>query len=116
MKGKTVRVYRNLHRKCFSVQTRVGKRWKVTAHVDEIRLRDVSFLVHKGGHKRYLRERRKNVHAFVVGTMVDSVGPVPTSVFYSAEVGYFHTRMGVVMSTIDEAYLVGGKIYVSDIY
>jgi len=41
---------------------------------------------------------------------------VLTSVFYSADAGYFHTRMGVMMSTIDEAYLVGGKIYTSDIY
>lgn len=67
--GMKVRVYRNLHKNCLSVQARVGGHWKVIAHVDSITLLDVSFKVSQAGRDRVLREKRKNVHAFVVGTV-----------------------------------------------
>jgi hypothetical protein len=44
----------------------------VIGHVDRILLQDVQFKVREGGRQRVLREKRKNVHAFVVGTVVDS--------------------------------------------
>lgn len=60
---KEVRVYRNLRKKCYSVQ------WqgKVIAHVDSIVLRNVRFQVSEAGRQRVLRQRRKNVHAYVIG-------------------------------------------------
>lgn len=64
-----VRVYRNLHKKCLSVQAKVNGRWKVIDHVHVIALVDVSFKVSQAGRDRVLREKRKNVHAFVVGTV-----------------------------------------------
>jgi hypothetical protein len=58
-------VYRNLHKNCYSV-----KDWKtklVIAHVDEIILVDAEFKVSEAGRQRVLKEKRKNVHAGVMG-------------------------------------------------
>lgn len=58
-------VYRNLHKNCFSVKSLKTKR--VIAHVTQILLTNVEFKVSQAGRKRVLREKRKNVHAGVVG-------------------------------------------------
>jgi hypothetical protein len=63
-----VRVYRNLTRKCLSVQLRQpGKGWRVAYHCNAIDLFNVVFTVHQAGRERVLREKRKNVHAYVTG-------------------------------------------------
>ncbi len=69
MIGEKVFVYRNLHKKCFSVKSL--KTGRVIAHVHEIALHDVKFKVSKSGRERVLREKRKNVHAGVVGYVTD---------------------------------------------
>ncbi len=58
-----VKVYRNITKQCYSVM-RDGH---VVAHVDSIVLKNVEFRVSQAGRERVLRERRKNVHAFIVG-------------------------------------------------
>lgn len=65
--GTPVRIYFNLHKKLFSVQVKVGGRWKVVDHADTIVMRDARFRVSQAGRKRVLAEKRKNVHAFVEG-------------------------------------------------
>jgi len=65
--GRKVRVYFNLHRKCWSVQD--AKTRRVIAHTPWIKLVDASFVVSQAGRARVLREQKKNVHAFVVGTI-----------------------------------------------
>lgn len=61
-------VYYNLHKKVFSVRALEGdRRGLVIAHVREIGLTDVTFKVSEAGRQRVLRERKKNVHAGVVG-------------------------------------------------
>lgn len=65
--GKRVYVYRNLHNGLFSV----WHQGRVLAHVPEIHLKDAEFRVRESGRQKVLREKKKNVHAFVVGT-VDS--------------------------------------------
>jgi hypothetical protein len=62
---KRVKVYRNLTAKCYSVMYR----GIVIAHVDSIRLKNVTFQVSEAGRQRVLREKRKNVHAFIVGNV-----------------------------------------------
>ena len=62
MKAKH-KVYFNLHKKCLSVQYK----GKVIDHAKSICLKDVEFKVSQAGRARVLREKRKNVHAFVVG-------------------------------------------------
>jgi hypothetical protein len=66
-------VYRNLHRQCWSVRLR----GKVIAHESEVWVWHAQFKVSEPGRQRVLRERRKNVHAFVCGRA--AVPPLPVS-------------------------------------
>ena len=65
--GERVMVYYNLHKHTFSVQ----KSGLVLLHVDYIKLKDVEFRVRSGGREKVNLEKRKNVHAFVIGNVVD---------------------------------------------
>lgn len=65
--GQKVKVYRNLHNGMFSVQDANGI---VVAHVPELHLKDAEMRVLEGGRQRVLTEKKKNVHAFVIGTVV----------------------------------------------
>lgn len=63
-----VAIYKNLHKNMFSVVSREGKNYgKVIAHCDGAVLSNVSFTVSKKGRQRVVEERKKNVHAYVVG-------------------------------------------------
>lgn len=64
-----VRVYRNLTKGCWSVMN--PKTGLVIDHADRLILQDCTFKVREGGRQRVLREKRKNVHAFVEGEAVD---------------------------------------------
>lgn len=63
--GLGVRVYWNLHKCLYSV-TYEGR---VVAHVSQLFLNDVTFRVSEASRLRVTRDRRKNVHAFVCGTV-----------------------------------------------
>lgn len=68
MNSIKVYVYFNLHKKTFSIKALEGERkGLVIAHRDTLTLRDVVFKVSEAGRQRVLRERKKNVHAGVVG-------------------------------------------------
>jgi hypothetical protein len=54
--------YWNLHKKCYSVK--YGGR--VIYHTRELLLDRVEFKVSEAGRQRVLKEKKKNVHAFVV--------------------------------------------------
>lgn len=66
MDGLIVQVYRNLHKNKWSVKYN----GKVIAHMDELVLKDCVFRVQKAGRARVLKEKRKNVHAYIKGTIV----------------------------------------------
>ena len=65
--GQRVMVYYNLNRETFSISY-LGK---VIMHADYVKLKDVEFRVRPGGKERVRDEERKNVHAFVIGTLLD---------------------------------------------
>ena len=65
--GKKVMVYYNLHKHTFSVTYDS----KVIMHADYVKLGDVEFRVRKGGKERVRSEKSKNVHAFVIGKLLD---------------------------------------------
>lgn len=66
-------VYFNLHKKCFSVKALEGPlKGLVIGHTNSVLLSDVTFKVSQAGRSRVLAEKRKNVHAGVVGHMADS--------------------------------------------
>lgn len=66
--SKPVEVYKNLHRDCFSVR----QGGIVRFHTEIVCLKDVTYKVSEAGRQRVLREKRKNVHAFVVGKICHS--------------------------------------------
>jgi hypothetical protein len=66
-RGKNVMVYYNLHKHTFSVTYKS----KVILHADYIKLKDVEFRVRGGGKEKVRSEKRKNVHAFVIGKLID---------------------------------------------
>lgn len=70
-----VRIYFNLHRRLWSVQSYVkGKGWRVIGHAREVYLSDVTFKVSEAGRQRVIREKRKNVHAYAIGTLEYTIG------------------------------------------
>lgn len=69
-----VLVYYNTHLNKFSIKERYG-RGLVIDHVDFVHLKDVGFKVWKAGRERVLRTGAKNVHAFVVGTLIPDDSP-----------------------------------------
>jgi hypothetical protein len=64
---KKVRIYRNLNKKCLSVK----QDGIVVCHASEVRLKDCRFIVNAAGQKRVRTEKRKNVHSYVEGFVVD---------------------------------------------
>ena len=67
------RIYFNLHRKLFTVQHKTAKGWRVLHHAAEVHMHFPRFKVSEAGRQRVLREKRKNVHAFVEGIIGDSM-------------------------------------------
>lgn len=80
---RPVFVYRNLHKKCLSVQ----QDGIVRCHVDNIVLEDAEFRVSKAGQKRVRDEKKKNVHAKVKGVVVENPSEILSlgwnSVYYN---------------------------------
>lgn len=64
-----VRIYFNLHKKLFSMQHRTPKGWRLWKHVDNVSLHFPEFKVNERRRQIVLRDRRKNVHAFVEGIL-----------------------------------------------
>ena len=65
--GKKVMVYYNLHKHTFSVTYKD----RLISHSDYVKLSDVEFRVRQGGREKVVREKSKNVHSFVIGTLMD---------------------------------------------
>ena len=66
-----VRVYFNFHKKMISVQSKVNGQWKVVKHVEDILLKNVKFKVSEAGRQRVIKNKRKNVHAFIIGEITN---------------------------------------------
>lgn len=64
---KIVEVYYNLHKHIFSI--RDSKTKLVIGYSNNVILTDCIFKVSETGRQRVLREKRKNVHAFVKGIL-----------------------------------------------
>ena len=58
-----VKVYRNLTQKCYSVI----HKGIVIAHVLTCKLTNATFKVSEAGRQRVIKQKRKNVHAFIEG-------------------------------------------------
>ena len=68
-----VALYFNLHKKVFSIKAMEGEnKGRVIGHAANVFLRDCTFKVNEGGRQRVLKEKRKNVHAYVIGTLMST--------------------------------------------
>lgn len=67
-KGDKVSVYRNLIHNSLTIK----KRGLVHAHAHLVKLKDVEFKVSQSGNERVNREKVKNVHAYLSGTIKNS--------------------------------------------
>ena len=71
-----VKVYYNLHKNCYSIVSLEKENYgKVIKHSNCVPLFDAQFKVSEKGRQRVLREQKKNVLAYVVGTWVSEFVP-----------------------------------------
>ena len=63
------KLYVNLTKDCFSVQARNGKNWKVVNHTDCCIVTDFTTRVSETTRLRIIEEKKKYVHAFILGTV-----------------------------------------------
>lgn len=95
-------VYFNLHKKVWSVKALDGERkGKVIARLPTLMIRGASFKVSEAGRQRVIREKKKYVHAGVVGYITeDSVESDKwTRVRYNPFIrGEFFTESGAAYS------------------
>ena len=76
--NERVRVYRNLHKDLWSVQSWNGKdKGRVIQYMDEITLENCKFIVQMSGNRKVRDSGHKNVHAFVEGNIkiIDPIFP-----------------------------------------
>ena len=67
--------YWNIHKHTWSIRAMEGpKRGLVIGHSDTVLLSNVVPKVSQAGRERVLREKRKNVHAGIVGTLEHTEG------------------------------------------
>ena len=112
---KKVYVYRNLHKKCWSVMDWQTK--KVVEHCHEISLDNAVFKVSQAGRKRVNEEKRKNVHAGILGWLN---GPRSQHHSLRNEVTYnpyTHTKFRVDkfdenIETASKVYMKNGRVFV----
>ena len=77
--SRKVFVYKNLHKDCWSVK----QDGLVKAHTKSINLWDCSFRVNAKGRAKVLEEKRKNVHAGIVGYIDENAMTFGTAVTYN---------------------------------
>lgn len=68
--SKPVEIYRNLNKpgKTYSIR----QDGLVIGHSNSLLLKDCEFIVNEAGRQRVLKEKKKNVHAFIRGKLLDS--------------------------------------------
>lgn len=82
-----VRVYYNLHKHKWSVQKYIpGKGWRIDHHADSLLLTNAQFKVYDKGREKARREKKKNVHAYVIGEYCGEYNhdcPISKQVYYN---------------------------------
>jgi hypothetical protein len=110
-----VRVYFNLHKNLLSVQSKGKNGWRVIAHEESVALRDVKFKVSEAGRQRVLKEKKKNVHAFIEGAIVKGNERISadTPVSYNPFRGpFFQSEKGDIHSS-HSVIIFGKKVFAS---
>lgn len=120
--GDKVEVYRNLHKNCFSVR-RNGRVVKHLHDDENLVLKNVRFVVQPAGRKKVLDQKRKNVHAFVRGTVAFEQRPIDRLYVPNMQITYnpykydkfyyqSHFFGDVLIEKTDWAFIQEGHVFV----
>ncbi|AGK88012.1 hypothetical protein M041_gp07 [Mycobacterium phage Severus] len=111
--------YRNLHKDRWSLRAEAGPhKGKVIGHTDDVTLMDCTLKVSEAGRQRVIAEKKKNVHAGVVGHVVPedfdprNYGHLPTKVSYNPYQAPTFTANGEAVGYATMVHLADdGKAY-----
>lgn len=86
---------------------------KVILHLSDFVLKDVTFKVSEAGRQRVIREKRKNVHAGVVGNLIDEcIMSDAVSVTYNPYKNSTFVKVdGDRIDSSDYCFSIGKKIF-----
>lgn len=99
--SRKIKVYRNLHKSCFSVK----QGGLVVGHTEDISLKDAVFTVNAKSRLKVISTKVKNVHAYVTGFVSQQadLNKLTTMIRYDPyESAYFKTNSG---QPVSKAYL-----------
>jgi hypothetical protein len=68
--GLETQCYRNLNNGLISIRQRIGNRWLVVGHSDNLIIKNLTFKVSEASRQRVIRTGQKNVHAFACGILI----------------------------------------------
>tara|TARA_B110000091_G_scaffold190910_1_gene214394 strand:+ start:228 stop:635 length:408 start_codon:yes stop_codon:yes gene_type:complete len=88
-----VSVYRNLHNGLISIKS--ASSGLVLGHAKSVDISGADFVVNEAGRQRVLRDKQKNVHAYVKGLLLDTRGFMP----YKGRSLQRCTALGAIHST-----------------
>jgi hypothetical protein len=118
---KPYKIYRNLRNKCFSVlkYNKEKKGYRLCAHIDRAILTDVTTKVSEVGRQKVLKEKQKNVHAFMLAKYYVPV-PGDRHIVYSEEIYYnpykqntfTENKNGTTFTGCEFALLQDSKAYI----
>lgn len=103
-----VRVYRNLHKNSFSVV----QHGLVVAHMDQLCLRDAKPYVNETGRQRVIKNKRKEVHAWIEGTLCQD--PAPRNRLLVKYNPYKHSRFCIGPEGQEQALVSASHIWLED--
>ena len=69
------KIYFNLHKKCYSIQAWDSDKrgWRLYEHAFAVHVKDAKMQVNEKGRLRVIKEKRKNVHAFIVAPFAEKI-------------------------------------------
>ena len=118
---KPFKIYRNLRNKCFSVlkYNEEKKGYRLFAHINRAILTDVDSKVYESGRQKVLKEKQKNVHAFMLAKYYVPI-PEDRHVLFSEEIYYnpyeqntfTEGKSGSVFTGCEFALLNNSKAYI----
>lgn len=110
--GQRVYAYRNLHNGKYSIVDLESR--LVLGHAHSLTITNAWFFVRESGRQRVLKEKRKNVHAYVIGNYAqdsaDSRDREPVS-YNPYKGGAFTKANGEPITRADSVSLTGGGAF-----
>lgn len=108
-----VRVYYNLSRSVWSIKAMEGEfKGRIIGYADAVVLSDAHTVVSEVGRQRVLRERRKNVHAYIDGQL-EQVSGYQERLMVPPRTGYLAGLRGKLYNLYYNPYHVDHFIWAS---